>query len=574
MKLRRLDILFRVQRVAWLVLMSAAAAVGADEDASRYDRRLVYTQMNLQVAESADALIELIGRAQRAGYTGVVLADYKLNILDRVPQHYFANVARVKSAADSAGIELIPAIFPIGYSAGLLAHDPNLAEGLPVVDAPFVVRGREVILQPPTEPQLVNGGFEDAVGDRFAGFTFQDDPGKATFADRSTVRGGSHSLRIAGRSEGGNRRIMQRVPVRPFACYRISAWVKTRELASPNAFRLLAIGAGNDAKPLTFLEGGVESTQDWERVDVVFNSLDNAAVNLYAGTWGDGPGTLWIDDLQLEELALVNVLRRDGCPLSMTSEDGAITYEEGRDFEPVADPRLGQVPYAGEYSFDHEGPALRLTAGSRIRDGQALRVSWYHPVLIHGSQVCSCLTEPRLFEILSDQARRVRDLLNPRAYFMSHDELRVANWCRSCRSRDASAGELLAENVRRCIQILEAEAPDAEVLVWSDMFDPHHNAVDDYYLVRNTLAGSWEGLTPEIIVANWNGDRARESLGFFADRGHHQFLAGYYDSGDLSGFTRWDMAARGVPGVVGFMYTTWQRDYDRLEAYGDAMARE
>ena len=74
-----------------------------------------------------------------------------------------------------------------------------------------------------------------------------------------------------------------------------------------------------------------------------------------------------------------------------------------------------------------------------------------------------------------------------------------------------------------------------------------------------------------MILANWNGGHKRESLGFFAGRGHRQILAGYYDSGDLSGFTGWDAAARGVPGVDGFMYTTWTHDFSQLEAYGRAM---
>ena len=180
-----------------------------------------------------------------------------------------------------------------------------------------------------------------------------------TFADPEVAHGGGRSLRIdAGREapDAPNARVIQRVPVRPFACYRLSAWVKTEGLAAPGSFELLAIGAGEGGRPLTFLEGGVEPTQDWSEVDVVFNSLDNDAVNLYAGLWGvGGGGTLWIDDLALEELSLVNVLRRDGCPLTVASEDGRTVYVEGRDFEPVADPKLGRVPYAGEYELRPRG---------------------------------------------------------------------------------------------------------------------------------------------------------------------------------------------------------------------------
>jgi hypothetical protein len=36
-------------------------------------------------------------------------------------------------------------------------------------------------------------------------------------------------------------------------------------------------------------------------------------------------------------------------------------------------------------------------------------------------------------------------------------------------------------------------------------------------------------------------------------------LAGYYDDG-LENLDRWNAAARGVPGVGGFLYTTWRGD--------------
>jgi hypothetical protein len=34
---------------------------------------------------------------------------------------------------------------------------------------------------------------------------------------------------------------------------------------------------------------------------------------------------------------------------------------------------------------------------------------------------------------------------------------------------------------------------------------------------------------------------------------------------------RWRAAARGVPGVSGFLYTTWEGNYSLLEAYGRAL---
>ncbi len=555
-----------------LTLLTAAPAFAADP-AERYERRWFYSMGNLQVAENSDKLVALIERAGKAGYNGVVLADYKLNVLDRVPSHYFTNVKKVQKAAEAAGIEIIPAVFPIGYSNGLLAHDPNLAEGLPVVRAPFQVRGREAVLVPSPRAKVVNGDFEDSTNDRFQGFSSQDGPGQSTFADHSIKHGGQASCRFAADGPDVNRRVIQRVAVRPGAAYRLSAWVKTEGLSDPSSFRLLAIGAAEKGRSLTFFEGGVASTQDWKKHDVVFNSFDYENVNIYAGLWGRGKGAAWVDELTLEELGPINILRRQGCPLTVTSDDGATTFEEGRDFEPLLDPKLGVVPYAGEFEFEHPTPPLRLTASSRIRDGQILRVSWYHPVLVHGSQIMACPSEEKTYELLRDQARRVNELFRPKSFFMSHDEVRVLNWCGACRARKLSPGQILAENAKRCVVILKEVAPGAVPIVWSDMFDPNHNAVGDYYLVNGTLAGSWEGLDPSVTIANWNGGKKKASLDFFAGRGHRQVLAGYYDADDLSGFTSWDDAAKGVKGVDGFMYTTWQTKFGLLDKYGAAMRK-
>ncbi len=246
---------------------------------------------------------------------------------------------------------------------------------------------------------------------------------------------------------------------------------------------------------------------------------------------------------------------------------GLYRLDADRDFAERARSQLGRVPWAGGYSFAHHGPVLRLTDRSRLHDGDKLRVSLYHPVVIHNEQVACCLSEPRVYAILEDQVKRVNDLLHPRTFFLSHDELRVANWCKACQDRHQTPGALLADNLRRCVTIIRKISPDAQIVVWSDMFDPHHNAVKDYYLVNGPLTGSWEGLPRDVIVANWNSGQGAESLKWFARRGNPQVVAGYYDAGPEN-FRRWDAAARGVPGIRGFLYTTWQQRYGDLEAYG------
>src|SRR5262245_28300191 len=275
-----------MRRTALACLLLACAWPGAAPAAGpkpRYELRWLYASHNLLVDRNVDALTALLARAGKSGYNGVVLADYKFNILGRMPPNYFRNVERVKRAAREAGLEIIPAVFPVGYSAGVLAHDPNLAEGLPVKDAPFVVRGRAAVPDAAAAARLVNGGLEEVKGDRFAGFNLQDSPGKVTFADRAVVHGGKVSCRMqdVGRNgPHGHARLAQRVRVRPFACYRFSCWVKTRDFAPAGAFRLLALGGGKGGRALTFYEGRLKATEDWRRLEVVFNSLEETEVTL------------------------------------------------------------------------------------------------------------------------------------------------------------------------------------------------------------------------------------------------------------------------------------------------------
>src|SRR5579872_4300437 len=234
-----------------LLALSVAALPAADKPtvdkpASRYVQRWFFLQTNLLVDKNVEDGIALLDRAGKAGYNGVVLDDYKFNIFERMPPNYFKNVARFQEAAKAAGIEIIPTVFPIGYSDGLLTHDPNLAEGVPVQNIPFVVKDGIAVLVPNAETKLANADLEDVQGDRFAGFSLQDDPGKVTFADRETVHHGKVSCRMEDPQKGnsGNCRLSQRIKVRAHACYRFSCWVKTQDLKPSGAFKLLVLGKG------------------------------------------------------------------------------------------------------------------------------------------------------------------------------------------------------------------------------------------------------------------------------------------------------------------------------------------
>jgi hypothetical protein len=196
-------------------------------------------------------------------------------------------------------------------------------------------------------------------------------------------------------------------------------------------------------------------------------------------------------------------------------------------------------------------------------------VSYYHAVTVYDGQAMICPSEPKTMELLRDEAKRVHQLWGAKGYMMSHDECRVMNWCTACEVRKMTPGQLLANNVRACAAILREVNPGGRIYTWNDMFDPNHNAVKGpYYLVNGPLTDSWLGLDKDIIILPWYFEKRTESLKFFADRGHKQVIAGYYDHRPEQ-VKDWLAAAKATPAsVVGVMYTTWENKYDDLEVFG------
>ncbi|HZZ72930.1 MAG TPA: hypothetical protein VFE24_11815 [Pirellulales bacterium] len=529
--------------------------------------RWVYLQQNLQVNENMPKVESILRRAAKAGYNGVVLADYKLNVLDRVTPDYFRNAEKFKALCKELSLEIIPTVMPFGYSDGLLAHDPNLAEGLPCRAVPFRAHEGVAVLDG-ENPNLIPGDFEAHRGNAFSGWGFQDEPGKGTFVDEKIKHGGQSSLRIENApGVSGNRRVNKALKVRPWTQYHASVWIKTDGFKAAREVRMFAIGTHD--RTLSHSNLGVKPTQDWTEHHIIFNSLDAAEVQFYIGVWGAGGGQLWMDDASVREAPFVNLVRRPSCPLTVADETGQTIYVEGRDFAELHDPKMGNTPWAGNYDVYHEPPRLKLLAGSRIAEGQKLRVSYYHTVTIYDNQVACSLSDPKVFEIAEEQVRRVDKLFSPRRYFLSHDEIRVANWSAQDEKAGLSAGALLAANVKQCVEIIHRVNPPARMCIWSDMFDPYHNAVNHFYLVNGDLAGSWEGLPKEMLIVNWNSEKAAQSLPFFAKRGHSQVLAGYYDA-PPERIANWLLAGKGLPGINGVMYTTWQNNYSDLEKFAAA----
>lgn len=503
----------------------------------------VYKATNLLVPEQVAAVKDVIKQSAACGATHLLLTDTKFGRLGEMEPRYFKNVEEVKQSAKDNGIEIIPCVCPIGYSDALLISDPNLIEALPVKDVPMVVSGGLAKLEADPGLKLKAGDMSD-----LKSWGWKD--------ENVVSQDGAAYVKDPG---GKNARLTQKVTLKPWREYHLSVRVKTNGFKGTPEVKFL----DKDGRALNYDYLMVAKTQDWKVHHVVFNSQDETSATLFLGCWDGSSGELWWDDATLEETTFMNLVRRDGAPLKITTADGK-PLAEGKDFEKLIDPLMGTKPYNGCYTVWHEPPVLKTS----LPEGTKLRASWHHAVTVNDGQAGICPSEKRTVELMQDQIERVNNLFQPKAFMMSHDEIRVWNQCAACRARNLTAGQMLAENAKTCGSLIRKTNQTARIYVWSDMFDPNHNAKDHFYLARGDFAGSWEGLDKEVSIVPWYFEKRNESMKFFAERGHKQVMAGYYDDGaHLEKVTEWMKAAEPYPGVEAVMYTTWTNNYKDMPAF-------
>ena len=537
-------------------------AQGANEV---FPLRWFYVSNGLGKEEDVAKVCGLAETAAAHGLNGMVLTG-GFDTIDLQPPEYLDRLARVRARCEALGVEIIPIIFSAGYGGGILAHNMNLAAGLPVTDALYVVQGRQAIFQPDPPVAIVNGGCEEAGGDRLVGYAFHDRPGEISFVDREVKHSGAASLRFEHFGEldpaNGHGRLMQELTVAPHRCYRVSCWLRTEGLRPTSGLALQVYGE-DDA--LISTPAAMAETEDWKQVSLLLNSANHSRLRIYVGMWGGKAGRFWVDDLEIQELGLANVLRRPGTPITVRGEDGT-AYEEGRDHERIAAGGWREKPPT-------ESGALTIAAGSRIQDGARLRVSYYHWLPVQDGQIGICMSEPEVYEIWTRVAALIHQHVAPQHYLLSMDEIREGGSCAACRARHLTMGEILGDCITRQMGILRASNPQAEVLCWSDMLDPNHNCHGNYYLVEGDFTGAREHVPKDLIMACWYYEKRDQTLPFFSGLGSRTLGGAYYDADDLENPKGWLESLRRTPGALGIMYTTWQDKYELLGPFGDLVSR-
>jgi hypothetical protein len=536
-----------------------------------------YYHTGLSSDENLDKAIAMVQRLAKAGYTGIAYLDNMNHRLSQQTPKFIENQKKFRQACRDAKIDLVATVLPLGYANDIMTADPNLAEGAPVVDSPWIVKDGKLVSD--DQVKLVNGAFENSEDNKPDGWGI-DLPGKVCFVDTEVKYNGKPSIRMEDIKKNGefeHARAWQQIKVKPFQYYHVSVAVKTEKYTGQDN-RLMAMGATGEhqGRVLNIPEfDSVKKTQDWTIYHKTFNTLDYENVAIYVGSWSGGQGKIWFADVKLEPAGLSDMVRRGGAPFKATSADGKTVYEEGKDLPEMKDPLLGKSPYVGGYQW-HAGPTIAIPKGSSLKDGDKVLLSYYHTeIMYYNDQVPICMSEPKTYELIDAIVQQVQKNLEPDLWFMEHDEIRMQGWDKSCQDTGKTCGEILADNIAKCTAIIKKHSPAAKgIYVWSDMFDPHQNAgyPKEYYAVCKGLdpwSKSWEGLPKEVGLINWNAGKP-ESVKFFAGRGHAQIISGC----DGQAVAKILKDSAGQKGISGAIYVTWDGDFSKnVENFAQAVLK-
>lgn len=611
---------YLIQMLFFLFVANSLVAQSGDIN---YDleERLIFVRSNLENENPNKVdvydVLDILDDAYDFCYTGIVLESNIINYIaginddvdsdinSNMHKDRWINLKTVLAYAKELGLTVYPAAAQFGGSHTILKHDPHLAEGIPVIDAKFIIKEVDGKIQLVNDPSdrfsLINGNFETDdsqnpggfYGWRASVFEGESSLNKAVFSD---VKDGSRCLMIVDPQNFGRGvvNITQRIEdLDMFREYEISVRMKTENFSRPahvdvgvSAIRRVTDCSKNSKLQLnsstTYNESEkkydfLNSDQDWKVYHTTFNTLENDFVIVDVHAIG-GTGKVWIDDIIITPTKFNNVLKRNDTPITLKSSNGTELQNEERLKDLIVDPLFGRSNWVW-----HKKPEIVIPPNaSGLVPGDKVLVSYYTTTGVYNTTPHVSLTHPAAINLADLQMRQIHNKFNEGSldmfdgFFFSHDEIRVHGWDNT--SKVNTPGENLAINFEAMYNSAKTIDPNGKILVWSDMFDPFHNAITcedrtyPYYAVNGDWDDSVGTLPEDVVIMNWHGfaNRDRISTGkHFSDQGHSQILAGFYDHNFYTRDWLTDLSSNSVKNVRGVMYTSFKDDFTKLEEWAN-----
>lgn len=553
----------------WILLLSLVGSEIANAK-DRFPYRIVYDQGAISLG--ANDIVDHIKTASAFGYNGLTSCDFALEKIESLSAKALGNYQKVIAAAKANKIALIPWHF---YQQHGAHENINLAEAFPVKGTPFLVSGGKARAISDPNVKIANGGFEtgNPVPTGWRAF------GSLPSIDSQTKHSGSASVKYENPSS--QPALAQMVKnLRPYRAYELSVWIRTQKYTAGQSVKFQVLVAGESLlsnRQYGFGRWGVNGNNgNFTRYKADFNTLGNTNVLLrLMACVGEATGVIWFDDVCIREVGLYETIQREGCPITVKSEDASTTFREGVDYS--VDPKCASFTESEDYYYEGH---LAIPANSAIKPGQKLRVDWYQLANMdtYIPETNFCL--PETWTTLQDNLNHIDSLFaNNDFMYCNIDEWRVAGWDNNCRAFDFNTGgEYMAKSWSGIECMLRRTGNGCRtVFVWNDMFDPYHNASGQHILINGPSENSWLGLGEDVIVANWNGKYGEESLRFFAGLDpkypnvKHRQIVSCADGEAASRIALIKkMESQGVKNIVGMQWVTWNGNYSTLGPVANA----
>ena len=311
--------------------------------------------------------------------------------------------------------------------------------------------------------------------------------------------------------------------------YAWSAWVWTEadmhsaSGASAMQFSVIEVGSTSALPPLDYHRGsgqpmGRRSVGAWAQLSGTLLGSSAGNGSGYVLGWLDGnvTGKFAIADIQILRLnsALVNVVRTAASDINVSSEDGSIHYQAGRDFviqnAPLPNKAEGEdlvAAFASNNTYK-----VRRLLGGRLEPGQRVRLS----LDVLGGLVgqvgdgahLNSFAEPLYFEWMQKVIQFTMRTLGCKRLMFGFDEMHGFNRDSRSRALGRSNAETLAYTINTLQSFMHEEDPESRAMVWADMLCPFHNGGRPHY---QQYSGGIEGATwhaaamldKKVIVVPW-----------------------------------------------------------------------
>ncbi|MBI5309369.1 MAG: hypothetical protein HZB37_13815, partial [Planctomycetes bacterium] len=185
-----------MQRVAFWFLFVILLGSALWCEGGGYPYRLFYVSGKLDNDGDVGKICSVVKSAAGAGFNGMVFSSPGLERLGVEFSDYAKRLKEVARVCNENNIEIIPMVFSLNSDESTVFIDKNLAEGLPVKEAPFIVWNGDAVLVPDQSVRFPNGDFEDYVGDQIKLYQLQDVAVQVIFADKVVYKEGKASLRF------------------------------------------------------------------------------------------------------------------------------------------------------------------------------------------------------------------------------------------------------------------------------------------------------------------------------------------------------------------------------------------